>query len=72
MVIRISNELSHGGEVFDRSVRPVEHAEISKMAVYVLTKVKNNDPEQYSDLLQATRRSDPLAPATSVPATHEH
>lgn len=63
MVIRITNELSHGGEVFDRSVRPVEHAEISKMAVYVLGKVKASDPVQYADLLQAARRLDPL-PAT--------
>lgn len=60
MVVRLSNELSHGGEVFDRSIRPIEHAEISKMAIYVLSKVKNQDPEQYSDLLQATKRSDPI------------
>jgi wobble nucleotide-excising tRNase len=61
MVMRLSNELSHGGEIFDRSVRPVEHAEISKMAVYVLNKVKNQDADQYSDLLQATKRTDPIA-----------
>ena len=67
MVMRVSNELSHGGEVFDRSVRPVEHAEISKMAVYVLTKIKNQDREQYSDLLQATQRLDPLAAAPTSP-----
>jgi wobble nucleotide-excising tRNase len=66
MVMRVTNELSHGGEVFDRSVRPIEHAEISKMAFYVLTKIKIQDPDQYSDLLQATKRTDALEPVTSV------
>lgn len=63
MVMRVTNELSHGGEAFDRSVRPIEHAEISKMAVYVLRKVRGQDKEQYSDLLQATSRIDPLPAA---------
>ena len=60
MVVRITNELSHGGERFDRSVRPIEPTEISKMAIYVLGKVKSKDPDQYGGLLQATQREDPL------------
>ena len=60
MVVRITNELSHGGERFDRSVRPIEPAEISKMAIYVLAKVRDQDRVQYCDLLEATQRTDPL------------
>jgi len=62
MVTRLTNELSHEGDAFDRSIRPIEHAEISKMAIYVLKKVKARDPDQYADLLQATGWDDPCQP----------
>lgn len=60
MVTRLTNELSHEGEAFDRCIRPIDHAEISKMAIYVLKKIKAQDADQYTDLLQATGWQDPL------------
>ena len=56
MVQRVTNELSHGGEIFDRSVRPVEPSEITKMAKYVLQKIKDVDLTQYGDLVQAVEQ----------------
>ena len=60
MVERMLNEFSHGGERFDRSLRPIDPAEISKVAIDVLTKIRDQDSVQYHDLLQATQRTDPL------------
>lgn len=60
MVHRLTNELSHEGEAFERSLKPIDHTEISKMAKYILGKVKKQDPDQYADLLQATKWNDPL------------
>lgn len=57
---RLTNELSHGGEVFDRSVRPVDYDEIGKLAKFVLKKLRISDAEQYQALLDAVGKSDPL------------
>lgn len=56
---RLIHEYSHGGEVGERCLQPIDHAEIRKVALHVLAKVKDIDEEQYHDLLQATERSDP-------------
>lgn len=50
---RISNELSHLEEIFDRSMKPVEIPEIPKLAKYVLDKIKENDSDQYCALLKS-------------------
>ena len=60
LVMRVTNELSHTADAFDRTVRPIDYGEISRMARYVLGKVKVHDEAQYADLLQATGRGDPL------------
>ncbi len=57
---RITNELSHSGEVIDRTMRPVEYDEISKLAKYVLRKLRASDAEQYQALLDAVSKTDPL------------
>ncbi|MBL0940387.1 MAG: AAA family ATPase [Gemmatimonadaceae bacterium] len=60
LVQRVVNELSHLGERFDRSVQPIDIAEISKVAAFVLTTIRHRDPEQYSCLLESVEREDPL------------
>jgi wobble nucleotide-excising tRNase len=60
LVQRVVNELSHLRERFDRSVQPIEIAEISKTAAFVLATVRRKDPEQYHCLLESVGREDPL------------
>ena len=50
---RVCNELSHLEEIFDRSMKPVEVPEISKLSKYVLAKIEEKDPEQYKSLLKS-------------------
>ncbi len=47
---RISNELSHLGSIFDRSMKPIEVPEIPTLANYVLDKIFEKDPEQFNAL----------------------
>lgn len=53
LVQRIINEFSHLAEMFDRSVQPIDHAEISRLAKFVLKKLKDKDPEQYECLVES-------------------
>ena len=50
---RISNELSHLEEIFDRSMKPIEIPEIPKLAKYILDKIKEKDSDQYSALMKS-------------------
>lgn len=50
---RINNELSHLEEIFDRSMKPLDVPEISKLANFVLNTIKQKDPEQYQALLDS-------------------
>ncbi len=50
---RVTNELSHLEEIFDRSIKPVEIPEIPKLAKYVLAKIKEKDTNQYNALLES-------------------
>ncbi|GAA6168310.1 AAA family ATPase [Sessilibacter corallicola] len=50
---RISNELSHLEEIFDRSMKPIEIPEIPKLANFVLDKIYEKDPDQYNALLKS-------------------
>ena len=57
---RITNELSHSGEIIDRTMRPVEYDEIAKLANFVLKKLRSSDSDQYQALLDAVSKPDPL------------
>ena len=50
---RISNELSHLEEIFDRSMKPIEIPEIPRLANFVLEKIFKKDPDQYNALLKS-------------------
>jgi len=53
LVNRLDNELSHLEEIFDRSIKPIDIPEISKLANYVLEKIYTADPDQYNALLKS-------------------
>lgn len=50
---RLSNELSHLEESFDRGMKPIDVAEISKLAKFVIKKMSENDLEQLNALLKS-------------------
>jgi len=50
---RISNEFSHLAGVFERSVLPIDVPEMKTTANFILRKIKEKDPDQYSALLQS-------------------
>ena len=60
LVQRLTNEMSHLRERFDRSVQPIDNAEISKLAGFVLQKLKEGDPSQFGCLLESIRQPDPF------------
>ncbi len=60
LVKRLTHEFSHLGGVFDRSAQPIDHAEISKMATFVLKKIKDNDAAQFACLLDSIGKPDPF------------
>lgn len=53
LVQRVINEFSHLAGQFDRSAEPVDHAEITKIAQYVLKKLELNDTEQFNHLVSS-------------------
>ena len=60
LVQRLTAEFSHLGDMFDRSVQPIECAEISKVATFVLGKIRDNDPVQFKCLLESIEQPDPF------------
>ncbi len=50
---RIAHEYSHLEELFDRSMTPVDIAEMKRVADYVLDNIERNDQEQFKALLQS-------------------
>lgn len=50
---RINNEFSHLSGVFERSILPVDVPEMKTSAKFILRKIKEKDPDQYSALLQS-------------------
>lgn len=50
---RINNEFSHLAGVFERSVLPIDVPEMKTTANFILQKIKEKDPDQYSALLQS-------------------
>jgi wobble nucleotide-excising tRNase len=54
---RVSNELSHLENIFDRSMRPIEIPEIPTLASFVLDKIFEKDKDQYNSLLESIGES---------------
>ena len=50
---RINNEFSHLDALIERSVLPIDIPEMNTTANFILRKIKEKDPDQYSDLLQS-------------------
>lgn len=50
---RINNEFSHLAGVFERSVLPIDVPEMKTAASFILRKIEEKDPDQYSALLQS-------------------
>ena len=59
-VQRLTNEFSHLGEFIDRGAQPIDQAEISRLAVFILSKIRDNDLSQYECLLESISQNDPL------------
>jgi wobble nucleotide-excising tRNase len=55
---RINNEFSHLAGVFERSVLPIDVPEMKTTANFILRKIKDKDPDQYSALLQSIGEQD--------------
>ena len=53
LINRLANELSHLAEYVDRSVKPIDYAEIAKAASYVMQKIRSNDREQFKCFLES-------------------
>lgn len=60
LVNRITNEFSHLAAALERSVEPVDHAEIAKLARFVLKNIKENDEEQFRCFLESIESPDPF------------
>jgi len=58
VTFRISNELSHLEENFDRCIKPIDISELQKVAYLILSKIKEKDPEQYNALIHSINGSD--------------
>ncbi|MCA0973771.1 AAA family ATPase [Halomonas denitrificans] len=50
---RINNEFSHLAGVFERSALPIDVPEMKTTASFILRKIEEKDPDQYSALLQS-------------------
>ncbi len=50
---RINNEFSHLEGVIERSVSPIDVPEMKTTANFILRKIKEKDPDQYSALIQS-------------------
>jgi wobble nucleotide-excising tRNase len=59
LIQRLTNEFSHLGETIDRSAMPIDCAEISKVAIFVLREIKRNDADQYKHFLSSVGGVDP-------------
>jgi wobble nucleotide-excising tRNase len=58
LIERITNEYSHLAGVLERSIMPVEIPEMKTSAQFILNKINEKDPEQYSSLLESIGNPD--------------
>lgn len=65
---RISNEYSHLAGVFERSIVPIDVPEMKKTAQFILDKIKEKDPDQFSALLESIDIATPPATPAATPA----
>ncbi|CAM5321281.1 AAA family ATPase [Eoetvoesiella caeni] len=61
-VNRLTNEHSHLEEFVDRGMVPIDCAEISRMASFVLEAMRQKDPVQYEHFLKSVGAVDPPPP----------
>ncbi|MBR7791847.1 AAA family ATPase [Undibacterium sp. FT147W] len=57
---RINNEYSHLEGIFERSVQPIDVPEMRTVAKFILRKIQEKDPDQYTALLQSVDEPDAL------------
>ncbi len=50
---RIHNEYSHLAGVFERSINPIDVPEMKRSAQFILNRMKEKDPDQYSAFLES-------------------
>ncbi|MNE01637.1 hypothetical protein D3C80_940840 [compost metagenome] len=53
LINRITNEYSHLEDNFDRSLIPLDIAEIRQISALVLNRIESNDPDQFEALLES-------------------
>jgi wobble nucleotide-excising tRNase len=53
LIERITNEYSHLAGAFERSTTPIDIPEMKTSAQFILNKIHEKDPEQYSSLLES-------------------
>ena len=53
LIERVTNEYLHLAGVFERSMTPVEIPEMKTSAQFILNKINEKDPKQYSALLES-------------------
>jgi|GEM_PF-3308000 len=63
---RINSEFSHLKGAFERGALPIDVPEMKAAADFILRKIKEKDPDQYSALLQSI--GEPEEPQTVVEA----
>lgn len=60
-VQRLTNEHSHLEEFIDRGMVPIDCAEISRTASFVLKTMRDKDPVQYAHFIESVGATDPFA-----------
>lgn len=50
---RVNNEYSHLAGVFERSMSPIDVPEMKSSAQFIMNKIQEKDPEQFSSLLES-------------------
>lgn len=59
---RLINEFSHSSGLLERNSQPIDSMEISKLAIFVLRKIKDGDEKQFSHFLVSIDKPDPFSP----------
>lgn len=60
-VQRLTNEHSHLGEFVDKGMVPIDCAEISRTASFVLKTMRHKDPVQYAHFIESVDAADPFS-----------
>src|SRR5690606_19552735 len=59
LVNRLENELSHLENYFEKGMYPIDYDEIKKVAEFIVSKIKERDPDQYDALLNSIGVTEP-------------